>query len=411
MFTDKSLKGLKSKETKYTLTESTGERGESRLQVNIYPTGVIKFQIQYFIDSKRKRMEFGKFGEGLGDYTLRLARIKFGELAGLVKKDIDPRYPDRKQTRKGMASISQLYFAFLGWYENNRKENSYNTVYGFLNTNVEKGFDLTLPANQFTPDHARELIYKVWNRGSKEAAMGLKSALSMMFKYGIDYDNGPERFGKPAVFGIESNPIRDVTLSYSKTPGQRWLTDDEIRTLWHAPDMHPTFKRFLRLQLSLAGQRVEEISHSHKSEYDLKHNLFTIPVERVKIRERGAHVVPLGSLAIETFEECLKYRSKEGLLFPSTRNPLEPLPMNSIRNPLNAWLKNNPKFERFTPRDIRRTCKSHMSKAGVQRDHRDMLQQHYKNDVATVHYDRYDYLNEKREAIYMWDKYLLELIK
>lgn len=50
-----------------------------------------------------------------------------------------------------------------------------------------------------------------------------------------------------------------------------------------------------------------------------------------------------------------------------------------------------------------------MTKAGVPIHVRDTLQQHNKRDVATVHYDRYDYLNEKREGIDVWTDCLLAL--
>ena len=98
MFTDKYIKGLKPKSEKYTVTESTGERGESRLQIRVYPTGIKKFQIQYYLDKKRRRFEFGKFGQLSGDMSLRQARIKFDELSGLVKQNIDPKNP--QQTAK-----------------------------------------------------------------------------------------------------------------------------------------------------------------------------------------------------------------------------------------------------------------------------------------------------------------------
>ncbi|WP_102794262.1 tyrosine-type recombinase/integrase [Bowmanella denitrificans] len=409
MFTDKYLKGLQPKDKKYTVTESTGERGESRLQVNVYPTGAKKFQIQYFHNKARKRFEFGRYGNAPGDYTLREARIEFAELAGLVKQSIDPKAPEQPKL-EGLASLGELYQNFLTWYKGKRKLNSYNTVAGFLQTGFEKQVDLHMPANAYTADMAREIIYKVWNRGAKDAALGLKSALSVMFQYGINYDNGPERFGQPKTYGIAHNPIRDIDLEHSKTPGQRYLSEQEIRAIWHATDMHPTLHRYIRLNLALAGQRISEVIAANADEFDTKASLFEIPVERVKIQARGSHVVPLSELAIQELRTCMHHRSANGLLFPSARNGKKPVPLRSLLNECNAWLAKHPNITRFTPRDIRRTCKTHMSKAGVNRDHRDMLQQHFKSDVATVHYDRYDYLQEKQQAMDIWHKYLVEII-
>jgi hypothetical protein len=52
-----------------------------------------------------------------------------------------------------------------------------------------------------------------------------------------------------------------------------------------------------------------------------------------------------------------------------------------------------------------------MTKAGVPIDHRDMLQQHHKSDVARVHYDRYNYMKEKRIAMDIWGDYLRNIVK
>jgi len=39
----------------------------------VYPSGIKKFQIQYFLQGNRKRMEFGKYGKQLGFYSLSQA--------------------------------------------------------------------------------------------------------------------------------------------------------------------------------------------------------------------------------------------------------------------------------------------------------------------------------------------------
>tara|TARA_R110002124_G_scaffold121744_1_gene280096 strand:+ start:3844 stop:5076 length:1233 start_codon:yes stop_codon:yes gene_type:complete len=409
MFTDKQLKGLKPKDKKYTVTETTGERGESRLQLNIYPTGIKKFQIQYYLNKQRKRYEFGKFSSHPGDLSLRDARIAFAELSAYVKNGRDPKNPD-KVDRRNLGSLGTLYLDFMKWYKSNRKLASYETVSSYLATSFENQVDLNMAAADFTPDMCRSIIYPVYNRGSKDAALGLKSALSMMFKYGIDYDNGPERFGKPKVFDITTNPTREIILKHQKTAGKRFLTPEEVRTIWHAKDMHPRFNRYFRLNMALAGQRIIEVAHAFDHEFDLKERLFEIPVERIKVTPRGNHVVPLSDFAIEQLKECMKFRSQEGRLFPSARNPKQSITLRSLRNGLISWLANNPEFEWFINQDIRRTCKTLMSKAGVNIEHRDMLQQHYKKDVATISYDRYDYLTEKRQAMEQWTNYLKQIV-
>ncbi|NQY50893.1 MAG: hypothetical protein HRT50_17685 [Colwellia sp.] len=48
----------------------------------------------------------------------------------------------------------------------------------------------------FTTDFARELIYCLYNRGSKQQAGVVRSDLISMCIYAIDFDNSPEQLKK-----------------------------------------------------------------------------------------------------------------------------------------------------------------------------------------------------------------------
>jgi hypothetical protein len=50
-----------------------------------------------------------------------------------------------------------------------------------------------------------------------------------------------------------------------------------------------------------------------------------------------------------------------------------------------------------------------MGEIGIEKSMRDRIQNHALNDVSSTHYDRYDYLIEKRNAILKWEKSLIEL--
>ncbi|MEY0164830.1 integrase, partial [Providencia rettgeri] len=68
--------------------------------------------------------------------------------------------------------------------------------------------------------------------------------------------------------------------------------------------------------------------------------------------------------------------------------------------------KYHPDFKHFTARDLRRTCKTLMGEIGISKEIRDRIQNHALNDVSSKHYDRYDYLNEKRVALTKWEEKL-----
>jgi hypothetical protein len=65
---------------------------------------------------------------------------------------------------------------------------------------------------------------------------------------------------------------------------------------------------------------------------------------------------------------------------------------------------------KFTARDMRRTWKILTGRAGVSKADRDILQNHAKGDISSKHYDRYDYLMEKRAAVAVWESYLTRIL-
>lgn len=62
--------------------------------------------------------------------------------------------------------------------------------------------------------------------------------------------------------------------------------------------------------------------------------------------------------------------------------------------------------DKFTNRDLRQTWKTLAGKAGLTKEERDLLQNHARHNVSSVHYDRYEYMNEKRAAVKKWGDWI-----
>ncbi|MDG2560557.1 integrase, partial [Vibrio parahaemolyticus] len=80
--------------------------------------------------------------------------------------------------------------------------------------------------------------------------------------------------------------------------------------------------------------------------------------------------------------------------------------LDSLSQVIARYRDDHPQFEYFIPRDLRRTCKTLMGEIGVSKALRDRLQNHALNDVSSKHYDRYEYLAEKRYALELWESKL-----
>jgi integrase len=65
--------------------------------------------------------------------------------------------------------------------------------------------------------------------------------------------------------------------------------------------------------------------------------------------------------------------------------------------------------EPFNLHDIRRSCETHLSKLGISSDIRAQLLSHGISGVQAKHYDRNDYMDEKRRALTRWQGMLKAL--
>ena len=422
-FTDRYIKALKAKEKAYTITEDSGQRGVGRFQVKIYPTGKKQFLIQYFADQRKRQLTIGNYGQcGL---SLSDARLEFQRLSKEVQAGSDPKVlVERKaaaeiehqaavERERAMATFHTLIADYRAFILSSRKKRAALQFRWAMEKDVIPYLDSELKARDFTADMARSIVFRILARQAGHKANQVQIYLQSMIAWAITQDNSPANFGQPQRYGIEFNPIRDIPLPHSQfNRGERFLSEDELKSFWYSDKQIRNRPQHLyfKLNLALAGQRIQEVYYARWDEFDMNERVFEIPVERIKVQDRGAHIVPVSDLAFELLNELKPFASGSDYLFPHRDDLGRPATLNGLIKCLDRYSSTN-NVKKFTPRDIRRTCKTLMTKAGVPIEWRDMLQQHYKRDVATTHYDRYDYLKEKREAVGIWTKYLRSVLK
>lgn len=408
-FTDKSIKALKAKEKRYVLTES-GNYGEGRLQIRVSESGAKTFRVQYHINGKRKVI-------GLGNYPivdLKTARSKHAKISALLSDNIDPqeqRLQNKKEKFESAAkkTMHQMLEDFDQFISTRWAETTIDRTQKLIKRNITPFIAPDLMPDEFTIDMARDTIYRVYNRGAKEQARLVRSVLMSILKFAIDFDNSPEQYKKPNHYDIKTNFIRDINFETPKNKGERWLNEDELKKVWNADDLPYYTHQYIKLALLLGGQRVNEVYGSYVSDFDIKNKTFTIPASRIKVKQRGDHIVPLCETAIPIIQELMQQSGKAGQMFPHRDNPTATAHVSTLRMAIIRWSEKN-NVPHFNPRDLRRTCKTLMGKAGIDKINRDILQQHNKFDVSSVHYDRYDYMKEKRQSIEVWEGFLLNNI-
>lgn len=258
----------------------------------------------------------------------------------------------------------------------------------------------------------RDILKGIYDRGAKTRANRARAYMSAAFAYGLDSDLALSSRAT-AKFRLERNPVRDIPVPTEERPGERDLSAAEIRDLWMRLDtasMQHASKTILKLLLATGGQRVSEVIGMRRSELDFDRKVWELSAARTK--NGRPHVVPLSDLAIDLIRS-MEPLSNETFVFPHRDDPSQPYLATSLGRAVNRFCTGSETeggFPPFTPRDIRRTVKSRMGEIGILKEIRDRLQNHALHDVSSKHYDRYDYLEPKTQAIARWTSWLERVI-
>lgn len=336
----------------------------------------------------------------------KLQRHKLGDYPGMDAKDARDAYrefdladPSAERPVSGgtVIELFQDYVATLA----DRGARSVDQLRRILITgqnSVAGQLGSDRQASEITPGDVVQVLYNINAQGKKRMADATRTAISAAFNWAIAcrYDYTDKRARD---WGITANPVAVVTKDRSaKVARDRNLTAAELRAVWRYENA--LAGDALRL-IICCGQRVLETLRIEGRDVDLQARVWTQPAEKTKGGTRS-HAVPLPDQAIPILQRLIDQHG-DGYLFPA--RGAKNCPHISLTS-LNRATQRVPGAEEFQARDLRRTWKSRAGDAGIPRDMRDRIQQHFKGDTGSKFYDRYDYAKEKREAMDSWQAWL-----
>lgn len=396
-FTDRYLRSLTATGQNRRLYEGGADRGFC-LQVTV--AGSIIFEQQYTVDGKTRFQRLGRYPET----TLAVARLKARDVRSLVDQGIDPKH---RQVDTG--TVAQLMEAYLAHLESKGRKTTTN-----IRRSIEANFLAKFgdrPAKDIQPRDIRETLYQLIKRDARTHANRLRSHLHAMFRYGVHHDNDPKSLSSAMTFQIENNPVANVPRDQSaERVGQRVLSWEEIRQVWHDERLSLPSRLAIQLILVTGGQRVRMITGAPWSEIDIKESLWLVPGSRMKARQD--HLIPITDIAMSAIGDLAFLYPHSDWLFPSRHNPAATKPQDlcTLPHAIQGYCK-LAGMEPWVPKDLRRTAKTRMGEIGIAKDIRDRIQGHAMQDVSSRHYDRYSYVSEKREALERWEKHLGDLLR
>ncbi|MDR3494856.1 MAG: tyrosine-type recombinase/integrase [Ancalomicrobiaceae bacterium] len=256
-------------------------------------------------------------------------------------------------------------------------------------------------AREIESEEVVELIRPIYERGALSMADHVRCYIHAAYSWGMKSDND-YRNTSSRRFRIPYNPAAGIPTE-PKVQGTRWLSEDEFVQLYRwleCPDtpVHPAYPRAVQI-IMLTGQRVEEIAHLHVDQWDAKERI----IDWSNTKNLQPHAVPVPSLAAELIESITP--NEYGWYFPSAKDPSKPVSHATLYS--FVWRqRDRGVIPQATNRDLRRTFKTLAGKAGVSKEIRDRLQNHALQDVSSKHYDRWNYMAEKRAGMAKWDKFV-----
>ncbi len=434
MFTDRQIQSLSPKSYCTRYSEELARRGGGRLVVEVTPKGDKVFYFQFFRKgegkSKRVFVKIGTYKESakLSGITLAEARSSALEMSSNMIRGQDPKLlrdeAAREQSQrilqaqrdKLQGTFGQLLDSYLGHMLANGKR-SHKYVEASFKTYVRKPFPhlMVRKANEIEADDIRTIIARMINRGITTHSNTVRANLHAAFQHGLKQDNNPRTYTpESARFNLKYNPVAFVPKQsdYVRV-GNHVISDPEIRIIWEEFQKEYTLAAYaLKLAFATGGQRVGELLKVPKSDVNLAERVLLIN-QHISKNSRD-HVVPLNDIAVELLTELEQHNTGCNFIFPSRRgravDPNGHLQSNTVGRMARDFCANRSDIRKFIPRDIRRTVKTAMGRAGIDKSVRDRLQNHAMNDVSSRHYDRYDYLPEKRAAVTTWNNFLQQII-
>jgi len=262
-----------------------------------------------------------------------------------------------------------------------------------------------LPYTSIKRKDVIELVEALVSAGKPTLANRVQSLISSVFTFALDADL------------LEAHPCHRLRKRGVERVGQRTLSDAEIRLFWlGVVNLAKARRTGLGLRLALlTGARVGEIAGLCRNELehidDPARTAWIIPGSRTK--NGRDHLIPLAPTARTTVMELQDLIGPEDqILFPTrSRRRAGPMRPNSLTQAMDYFgrrLTGDDEVVRQwqidppTPHDLRRTVETRLAELRIPKEIRDRVLNHVSGDVGSKHYNRYDYADEKRDALIRW---------
>lgn len=390
------------------------------LELRVTPSGVKTFSFRF-----RPRGGGGVSRLTLGTYpdlSLAKARAAADKMREAVANGKDPA-ADRREQRTGGRTFAGLATRYLAEHADRHKRASSAAA---DRRNLRKHVLPKWGKRDYRAIRRGDVISLVEGivaTGKGTLANRCHSLISTVFTFAMDAGL------------VEVHPCHRLKKRGTERVGERVLSDGEIRLFWNGIISERSDRTGLGLRLTLlTGARVSEIaglSRASLIDFDSPAGA-ALAIPRIGVKNDRDFIIPLAPLARATVLELLAtIDAGETYLFPTRstkrRGPIRPNTLTqamanfgaklakrnggqvSAGDPVSTWTADPDDMP--SPHDLRRSVETRLASLGIAKEYRDAVLNHAAGDVGSKHYNKYDYLAEKRAALMRWEGALGSILR
>lgn len=391
-------------------------RGAGRLQARKLASGELTFYYRYTTaDGVRDRFPLGT---GL---DLREARALAADLSRRYQsgernlrvalaqetnqKRQDAQRAAQRSTELQLASLGALLEAYVEELKRSEKSSA-ESVGKCLKRNVETPWpDLwSKPAVEITLEDLIDVVARLADQEKLREADKLRAYLRAAYGAGIRAKQSANMHPELRRLNIAVNPARDLMpIEGGANARDRNLTVAELQAYWKRIAARPDETgALLRFHLLTGAQRVAQLARVRMAAFDQVADTFLIHDRKGRRKTARMHLVPL----LPSAKAAMK-AMQGGVLGPflfTVTAGQSGAEYASVRYHLGIVVQEMLKAEElpqgaFTVGDLRRTVETRLAGLKVSKEIRGQVQSHGLGGVQDKHYDRYEYLDEKRDAL------------
>jgi len=367
------------------------------LYLEVAPSGGKWWRLKYRFQNKEKRISLGTYPE----VSLADAREKTLELRKLVAQGVDPGEQRKAAKIAAIESVTNSYEAIAReWFAKFSRDWTPGHSIKIIQR-MERDIFPWMGARPIAEINAPELLRvlrKIEARGALETAHRALANVAQIFSYAIATGRA-DRNPAPDLRGALPPYRRDKHMAAVTTP-------DRIGELMRSIDGY-TGSMVVRCGLMLSPYvflRPGELRMATWDEIDFENALWTIPAERMKMRQM--HLVPLSKQAIAILREIYPLTSREMYVFPGERDRGRPMSDNAVRSALRRLGWSN---DEMTPHGFRAMASTALDNLGFDPKLIERQLAHEEPNKVKAAYKRETwrmYMPERATMMQAWADYL-----